>query len=63
MAILNFIKGIPNVRYELLGYHRLGEPKYNYLGKDYLLSGVKPMSEDRLAVLKKLVQEHLGDKQ
>ncbi len=62
VAILNFIKGIPQVRYELLGYHRLGEPKYIYLGKDYLLSGVKPMAEDRLAVLKKLVQEHLGDK-
>ncbi len=61
-AILNFIKGISQVRYELLGYHRLGEPKYNYLGKDYLLGGVKPMAEDRLAVLKKLVQEHLGDK-
>ena len=63
LAILDFIAGIPNVRYELLGYHRLGEPKYNYLGKDYPLSGVKPMPEDRLAVLKQLVQDRFNSRQ
>lgn len=39
-AIMNFISGKPNVRYELLPYHRLGQPKYEYVGKEYLLDTV-----------------------
>lgn len=39
--IAEFIKGRPNVRYELLPYHRLGQQKYTYLGKEYLLEGAK----------------------
>lgn len=39
-AIVDFIKGRPNVRYELLPYHRLGQQKYYYLGKEYPLDGV-----------------------
>ena len=31
----------PNVRYEALTYHRLGQPKYGYLGRRYELEGVK----------------------
>jgi pyruvate formate lyase activating enzyme len=32
----------------ILGYHELGRPKYQSLGKAYQLSGRKPMSEERL---------------
>lgn len=50
-AIVNFIKGRPNVRYELLPYHRLGQQKYSYLGKKYPLVGVK-LDDEKFAFLK-----------
>lgn len=59
LAIIELIKDFPGVQYELLGYHRLGEPKYTYMGKEYPLHGVAPLSERRLADLKKLVSERL----
>lgn len=31
----------PNIRYEVLTYHRMGQPKYAYLGRPYALEGVK----------------------
>lgn len=40
-AIVDFIKDKPNVKYELLPYHRLGQQKYYYLGKEYSLAGVQ----------------------
>lgn len=52
-SILNFIKGKPNVRYELLPYHRLGQPKYEYLGKEYILAG-KELDNDKFKKLKEL---------
>lgn len=59
LAIINFIKGIPNVKYEILAYHRLGEPKYCYLDKQYLLSGVPSLNEGRFNALKKFVHSNL----
>jgi len=50
-AIVNFIKGRPNVRYELLPYHRLGQQKYSYLGKKYPLVGVK-LDDEKFTYLK-----------
>lgn len=38
-AICDFIKDRPNVSYELLPYHRLGQQKYEFLGIDYPLAG------------------------
>lgn len=52
-AICDFIRDKPNVTYELLAYHRLGRPKYRYLGKDYTLADVLPGPE-RVAVLERL---------
>lgn len=31
-AILEFIKDVPNITYEMLPYHRMGSPKYEYIG-------------------------------
>lgn len=55
MAIIDFIKGMPNVNYELLPYHRLGQPKYEYLGREYPLSDVK-LSDEKMKVLKEIVK-------
>lgn len=49
-AIADFIKGRPNVRFEPLVYHRFGQPKYGYLGRNYLLADMKA-DEGRLKAL------------
>jgi len=38
-AIAKYVQDKPNVRYEKLPYHRLGQPKYEYLGRKYSLDG------------------------
>ncbi|HWR06443.1 (2S)-3-sulfopropanediol dehydratase activating enzyme [Sporomusa sp.] len=46
-AILDFIKGWHNTSYELLPYHRLGQQKYNYLGRDYPM-GDRQLDNDKM---------------
>lgn len=60
LAIIDFIRGMPNVKYEILGYHRLGEPKYTYIGKEYPLNGVVPLAEGTFSALKKLVAKKMS---
>jgi len=43
-AIGDFLKGKPNVHYELLPYHRFGEDKYTALGQKYTMP---PLALDR----------------
>jgi len=45
MQIRRFIPLRPNIRYEILNYHRMGQPKYAYLGRPYMLDGVKADEE------------------
>jgi pyruvate formate lyase activating enzyme len=54
-AVCHFIRDKPNCEYELLAYHRLGRPKYRYLGKDCVLTDVIPDNE-RMTTLEKLKQ-------
>jgi pyruvate formate lyase activating enzyme len=54
-AIVNFIKGRPSVSYELLVYHRLGQPKYEYLGRKYLFGEIKA-DEGKINALKNYSQ-------
>lgn len=51
-AIHDFLAPFGNVRYELLKYHRLGEPKYASLRRSYPL-GRRELSEEKMEVLKK----------
>lgn len=43
----------PDAGYELLAYHRFGEPKYQQLGKRYELKGVEPPSKEEMALLRR----------
>jgi len=43
----------PHAQYELLAYHRFGEPKYEQLGKRYELEGLEPPSQEFMAQLRK----------
>ena len=52
-AILDFLPRQDNVHYELLPYHRMGQPKYEYLGRRYELEGAK-LDEIKMERLKSL---------
>lgn len=58
-AIVEILRGKPNVEYELLVYHRLGQPKYGYLDREYALGDVK-LAEGRVRDLQRMVNERLG---
>jgi pyruvate formate lyase activating enzyme len=55
LEIARFIKGKPNVRYELLPYHHFGKSKYEYLGREYPM-GCLPQDNLRVAVLQEMVR-------
>lgn len=60
-AILDFIKKRRNLQYELLSYHRLGQPKYTYLGHEYSLGSIT-LDDKKMHKLQELVQKcHLAD--
>ena len=50
-GILDFIQDMPNTTYELLPYHRMGQSKYEFLGRDYPMSEIK-LSDERAKELK-----------
>ena len=51
-AIKDSLTGLSSsIEYELLAYHGFGEPKYHQLGREYSLTGLKPPSEEQMAML------------
>ena len=50
--IVDFIRDMPNIDYELLAYHRMGSPKYGYLGRPYPLEGVNNLPKKDLDELR-----------
>lgn len=58
-AIVDFLLDKPNVEYELLAYHRLGQPKYCYLNRDYPLGDVV-LSESKMKLLKEMVETRMA---
>ena len=53
--ILEYLKDKPNIRYELLPYHRLGQSKYEYLGREYPYENIK-LCENKFLELEKMVK-------
>ena len=58
--IVDLIKSMPNTEYELLGYHRMGTPKYAYLGREYPLAGEQNLSPERLEELRSFAAAKLA---
>jgi hypothetical protein len=57
-ALGEFFHGFKNVDHvELLPYHRFAESKYRRLKKHYPLEGAEPPSEEKLAALRKILED------
>jgi pyruvate formate lyase activating enzyme len=58
-ALANFLKdsGIPKCEVELLPYHRLGTPKYEYLDREYMLGSIVPQTPGELRKAKTFLEE------
>jgi pyruvate formate lyase activating enzyme len=54
-AILDFIRNTPNVDYELLPYHRLGQQKYGYLGRSYPMADAV-LNNEKVKALQEFVK-------
>ena len=48
----------PGVQVELLPYHRLGESKFERLGRKYLLSEIEPPTQKDLAAAKQILEKY-----
>lgn len=60
--IIDFLEGMPNVKYELLAYHRMGTPKYGYIGRTYPLEGTQNLPDGRIEELRGLIPASLSVK-
>lgn len=56
-AIARFADSLPGVhKIHLLPYHRLGQDKYEGLGREYLMADILPPENEHMEMLKKLVE-------
>ena len=58
LSIVKFLNKLPNIKYELLKYHKLGLPKYESLNIPYPMGDVE-LPEDKFQKLKSLVEENI----
>ena len=59
MDICRFVPLRSNVEFEPLTYHRMGQPKYGYIGRPYLLEGAKA-DEALMREIRAKVKEYRG---
>jgi len=56
-GIMEFACTLENVaKVDLLPFHRLGEPKYRKLGRNYVFEGAQPPTDEHMRKLKRLVE-------
>jgi len=53
--ILEHIQGMPNTWFEALDYHRMGKPKYEYLGLEFPM-GDQKLDEEKIRRIHKMVR-------
>ncbi len=59
--IAKFVKTLPNVKnMHLLPYHRMGEDKYEGLGRTYKLKGIEPMTDEYMQELLEVAKKYSG---
>ncbi|MBQ8351772.1 MAG: glycyl-radical enzyme activating protein [Clostridia bacterium] len=57
-AIAAFARTLPGVRrLHLLPYHRLGQDKYDALGREYSMRGIPPIPDERMRYLLSVAEE------
>jgi pyruvate formate lyase activating enzyme len=59
-AILEHIRGLPNVCFEALDYHRMGKPKYEYLGLEFPMGDAK-LQDDRIKEIHRFIRTEFPD--
>jgi pyruvate formate lyase activating enzyme len=58
-ATASFVASLPNVRqFDILPYHRLGEPKWRQLDRPYPLHGLQPPDRDHVFSLADIAREY-----
>lgn len=59
--ISEFVRTLPHVRaMHLLPYHRMGEDKYEGLGRAYALKGIEPMQDSYMEELLEVAKKYSG---
>lgn len=60
-AIAQFLRSLNQVQgWELLPFHQLGEAKYQQLGKEYALAGLRPPTAETMESLAAIARSELG---
>jgi pyruvate formate lyase activating enzyme len=54
-AILRHVQEMPNVCFEALDYHRMGKPKYEYLGLEFPM-GEQKLDEEKMKQIRLLIR-------
>ena len=58
--IVDFIRDMPNMDYELLAYHRMGSPKYGYLGREYPMEDTEKLPDEKFEELQKFAASRMS---
>ena len=53
--ILAHVQGMPNTCFEALDYHRMGKPKYEYLGLEFPM-GDQKLEEEKIQRIRRMIQ-------
>ena len=53
--VLEHIQGMPNTWFEALDYHRMGKPKYEYLGLEFPMGDLK-LDEEKIKRIRNMIR-------